>query len=394
MKIGINCYLLKKDIGGARQYLHTLLQRLSSNDTENEYVLFYFDRNIDAFKDLGLTNRNKYLIFLKNQNDIRAHVKKLDIYFCPFGVLWPRPLKIPCVVTLHDIQETFFPHFFSKHERLSRAYHYSASLSIADSVITVSEFSKNAICKHHNIPASKVFVAHNSVNAFFTHPPDPEFKLNETLPDQFIFYPANKWRHKNHDNLLKALLHIKQKYNIRIHCVLTGYNYKNGYNIKETVDAYKLHDQIYDLEYVSIEAIRYLYHNAEMLCFPSLFEGFGMPVIEAMAAGCPVSCSNTTTLPEVAGDAAVFFNPKDPEDIAKAILDVWQNKQLKARLISSGKKNTERFHTKQMIDSHMTAFRHAIRNKTSDNYYYHRYIYEPIKRLTYISKSGICAAVR
>ena len=378
MRIGVNCFILSESMGGLRQYFHRLFRELLASDKKNTYVFFYFEHNAKEMEHIGDERWKKDAILLRDQRDVLQHLDKIDLYFCPFGALWPRPLPVPSVVTLVDIQEKYYPEFFSKEDMWNREYHYAASTKTADQVITISEFSKESIAHYHGISREKIHVAYLSADESFYLPVALSSKDGLDLPEQYIFYPANRWFHKNHDNLLKALHELKTADGLVVHCVLTGFDYAGGYPLSKKIEEYGLKEQVRVIGYVTGDDIKRIYAKAKMLCFPSLFEGFGMPPVEAMAIGCPVVCSNTTSLPEVVGDAALLFDPKDPKEIAAKIKAVWTDESLRQRLIAAGKEQAKKFSVKNMAAVHISAFEDAAKAFNQPRYLYYKYLYEPI----------------
>ena len=156
------------------------------------------------------------------------------------------------------------------------------------------------------------------------------------LRQRFIFYPANHWKHKNHDCLLQALRWLRDREGLKIEAVFTGYDQPNGYPLNDKIDEYGLADQVYNAGYLSVEEMAYLYRHAFLLCFPSHFEGFGIPLVEAMSLGCPVICANTSSIPEVVGDAALLFDPNNPVECASQIKRLWINEGERQQLICPG----------------------------------------------------------
>jgi glycosyltransferase involved in cell wall biosynthesis len=389
MRIGVNCFLLQKDIGGLKQYFLQLFNELLKSDDRNSYVFFYFKHNIQELKKLKTDKWKENSILLNDQNEIMQHLEKIDVYFCIFGALWPRPVPKPSVLGLVDIQEKFFPQFFTKQDLWNREMHFMPSTRCADQVVTISEFSKKTMVKFHRIHSHKVHVAYLAADEFFYDSATNINKSSISLPENYIFYPANRWLHKNHDNLLKALVILKREHNLLIDCVLTGYDGPNGYPLKGNVEAYGLTNQIHDIGYVSRDELKYIYKNASMLCFPSLFEGFGMPLVEAMACGCPVACSNVTSIPEVVGDAALLFNPEDPEDIAQSILKLLTEKIIKNKLRKKGIERAKLFSQRVTAAKHVEAFKKAAVSFRKKRYYYYKCFYEPIHRIKMLYKKII-----
>jgi len=385
MRIGVNCFLLQKNIGGLRQYFHTLFRELLATDKENSYIFFYFKHNIEEMGLIGNERWKEEAILLRDQREVSHHLAKIDLYFCPFGALWPRPVPMPSVVTLVDIQEKYYPQFFTKQDLWSREYHFDGSTRAADQVITISEFSKHSIAFHHRIPKDKIHVIYLSADDCFYESSEDE-QINLELPEHFIFYPANRWPHKNHDNLLKALAILKKEYHLDINCVLSGFDYENGYPLLEKINKYGLNGHIRILGYGSMSEIRHIYKKAVMLCFPSLFEGFGLPLLEAMTVGCPVVCSGETSIPEVVGDAALLFDPLNPNEIAMKIHRVWTTPELRETLVSRGKEQAKKFSVRNLATRHLEVFRLAAQSYRKRRYMYYKYIYEPSHTLKMYAK--------
>ena len=364
-------------MGGLRQYFHSLFRELLLRDDKNSYVFFYFEQNIDEMEHVGSEHWREEAILLQDQKEVNDHLDKIDLYFCPFGAIWPRPVPKPSVVTLVDIQEKYYPQFFTKQDLWNREYYYVGSTRAADQVVTISEFSRNSIAHHHHISKDKIHVCYLAADDYFYEPFESE-DIRIQLPDLYIFYPANRWFHKNHDNLLKALVILKKEYNVKIPCVFTGFDYENGYPLNKKISEYGLDDQIKNLGYVNKEELKHIYKNARMLCFPSLFEGFGMPLVEAMATGCPVVCSNVTSTPEVVGDAALMFNPEDPEHIANKINDVLTDEGLREKLIVLGKDQAKKFSARNLAQRHLEVFNLAVKSYSRPRYFFYQYISEPL----------------
>lgn len=376
MKIGVNCFLLQPDIGGIRQYFFNLFNILLSQDEENEYVFFHFEHNIDELNRLQSDRWRRNAILLDLPGEIYGHLDKVDLYFCPFSTLSPRPVPMPAVYTIPDIQEAYFPQFFSNYLIVARTYHYEGSSKMADAVITHSDFAKQSLVQFHKIPPEKVLVAYHCVDNMFFRAREIMRQPDKQLPINYIFYPANRWQHKNHDLLLRALVWLRDAKQVHISLVLTGFGKADGYPLKQKAQKLGLTDQIYDLGYVSVEELAYLYLHARMLVFPSLFEGFGIPLVEAMASGCPVAAARTSSLPEIGGDAAAFFDPASPEDLGRLVLELHQNESLRQKLIENGRKRVEMFSQEQLARKHLEAFEHACRSFSIKQYYWHRYFYK------------------
>lgn len=378
MRVGVNCFSLQPNMGGLKQYFVNLFDELLEHDSDNQYVFFHFRHNREELAKLNTDCWKQHAILLNTQEEITNHLDGIDVYFSPFGAIWPRPAPVPSVVTLVDVQEFFYPEFFTAADLFSRQWHYIGSTRAADCVVTISEYSKATIVQHHGISPHKVVVAHLCA--------DPRYyqaRLNARRPEcdlpsgRYLFYPANRWAHKNHDNLLRALQLLKSEKNLKPPVVFSGYDMEGGYPLASKVDEYDLAEQVYTVGYVEMEEIAYLYSEALALVFPSFFEGFGMPPVEAMAAECPVIVSNATCLPEICGDAAEYFDPRSPASIADAILRVWQDSSLCERLIARGRQQARQFSPSRLAQVHLGAFRQAVGSFSTAHYLWHRYAYQP-----------------
>jgi glycosyltransferase involved in cell wall biosynthesis len=368
MRIGINCFELNDKMGGLRQYCQRLIRELLDNDHENRYVIFYSPYNRHEIAQIGGERLWESAIQVNGYGELFAQLGSIDLYFCPFGVLWPRPVPIASVVNLADIQEVYYPCFFSQEDLDSRKRHRQNSTRSAECVLTSSEFSKRSIIEHHDIPSDKIFVAYYCSDKSLFKSPPKDLLNNINLPDRFILFPANYWPHKNHDVLLRALQYLRNAEGIVIPCVLTGHETDNSYPVKDKISEYELGCQITVLGYVTNEEIHALYHRADMLCFPSLFEGFGMPLVDAMAAGLPITCSNSTSIPEVVGDAALLFDPNNYVEVAESIQKLWYDDVLREKLVEAGRARVKMFTEANMAKIHLQAFKAAVETSDVANY--------------------------
>lgn len=376
MKIGVNCYLLQPHIGGLKQYFFTLFEESLENDPDNEYIFFWYAHNAQELTHLKTDKWKAKAVQLTNQLDVLTHLEKLDVYFCPFSALYPRPVPKPTVMTLVDIQEKYFPEFFTDEDLYNRDLHFPISTRLADRVVTISEFSKRSLVHHHRLSPDKVLVAYLSAAEVFYRGNHQARAPQTRLPDEFVFCPANFWKHKNHDRLLQAVKLLRDQHQLCVPVVFTGFEQANGYPLPEKIKDYGLETQSEILGYVSQAEIAYLYQRARMLVFPSLFEGFGIPLVEAMAAGCPIAASNTTSIPEVVLDAAELFDPLSPTSIAEAIRKVWQNSEWRQTLVKRGYRRAQDFSPARTAAVHIQAFEEAARVYSHSRYLWNCWVYE------------------
>lgn len=170
------------------------------------------------------------------------------------------------------------------------------------------------------------------------------------LPPRYIFYPANTWHHKNHARLIEALARYRRETGETLTLVRTGVGKEGETKLGEAVERAGLRDSVRVLGFVPRADLPALYAGAACLVFASLFEGFGIPLAEAMLVGCPIAASDTNSIPEVVGDAAVLFDPRDPADIARAIAAVVRDPVAAAKLVRRGRARVERFSVSRTAD--------------------------------------------
>lgn len=383
LRIGVNCLHLQKDIGGMRQYFRYLFDELLEKDERHRYVFFFAERNREELGRLKTDRWEREGILVEDQDGIAAHLDKMDLYFCPFSILWPLPVPRPSVVSFHDLQDKFFPEFFSPTDIWNREYHFRPSTRTADQVITISAFSKASIVRFHGVPPRKVHVAYSSPDRIYSQSTGEGMAPAGAwprLPERFLFYPANRWLHKNHDALLRALCVLRKEYGLEIPCVMTGHHAEGGYPLHEKIREYRLENSVFDLGYVTQGQVRWLYSRAAMLVFVSLFEGFGLPLVEAMASGCPIACSKAASIPEVVGEAGLFFDPTDPREIAKTVFSLYHDTALCLRLREKGLARVRVFSPEAMALTHVRVFDLAHETYSPLRYRYYRHVYHPLHR--------------
>lgn len=357
MRIGVGLHLLAPDNGGVTNYALTLLRLWPLHAPEHPMVLFSFDHNDALLGTLPPATR-RHEIRMRTQEDALAHSQDIDVYFCPFGTLWPRPFPKPSVLTFHDMQERFFPEHFTEAEKAERFFHYDWSLRMADGVITVSQFTKAMAVSLARISASKCHVVHHVPDEL----PPPQRPAQFPFGDRpYLLYPANLWKHKNHARLIDAMARAcAGDPDLRLVC--TGSLLDHGTQWQRWIEDSHCRDRIAHLGRLTRPEISWLYRNARALVFPSLFEGFGIPLIEAMQVGCPITCARNTSQPEVAGDAALYFDAESETSIASAIERISRDEVLRERLKKAGADRIRRYSIQSFIDGHLQVFRSAIQH--------------------------------
>jgi glycosyltransferase involved in cell wall biosynthesis len=232
---------------------------------------------------------------------LRRRLTALDVVHFPLTVMIPRVEEPPPVVTVLDLQHEFLPRFFSRAELAYRRVVYAWSVRKSRLVITISEHAARAVVDRLHVPESRVRPIHLGIDHSVFSPGDAE-------RGHFLVYPARAWPHKNHERLFEAFAELRRRHP-DLELVLTAYEGPTPAGARS-------------LGHVSRDELVRLYRTAAGLVFPSLYEGFGQPPLEAMACGCPVASSNAASLPEVCGDAARLFDPTSTEDLVAAVEEI------------------------------------------------------------------------
>ncbi len=294
----------------------------------------------------------------------RIRTAGVDVWFCPQGVLDPPAPGIPAVALLPDAQHEFYPEFFPAWELRIRRREYARTCRDAAAVITLSEHAKATLVRCYGASPARVVVIPLAPGPEYLEPASAEAVEQVCrrygLEPGYLFYPANTWKHKNHATLVDALARLRDRTGRTPRCVLVGWEHAGEPALREAVALRGLQREVIRLGYVPNEDMPALYRAAGALVFPSLFEGFGLPLLEAMAQGCPVACAKATSIPEVVGDAAVLFDPRRPEDIADAITCVLQTGERRQELVARGLARAARFNWTRVVSQTLAVFQHAL----------------------------------
>ena len=313
MRVGLSLLTLVPGIsGGSESYARGLARALASHGA-HEYLALVPPIAPDAGDGLPTVVADSYPSSTRTAGRLRAMgaatlrparlrslLKGVDVVHFPLTVPVPRPVG-PHVITLHDVQHLDLPELFPRGERLFRRLAYDRAARKASEVIVVSEFIRGRVVEQLGLDPLHVHAVWLGVDH------ERFFPMADVDREPLLLYPARPWPHKNHARLFDAYARLRRR-RPELRLLLTGVGH-DPHSLPEGVDA----RTVSGVELVD------LYRRAACLVFPSLYEGFGLPPVEAMACGCPVAASAAASLPEVCGDAAVLFDPLDPEAIAAGV---------------------------------------------------------------------------
>ena len=297
--------------------------------------------------------------------DFSAPPTDADIVHWPIGFMnGPAPLpEARKVLTLLDLQHEFFPSFFSRKDRILRRLRFPASARAADHVIAISEFSRRTVCELYGVPEDRVTSVPLAARKTLGTPSRPAPLPAEVrdLDEQWFFYPASPLPAKNHARLLDALKLIGERGNRDARLVLSGPTRQPWDPVERLIAERGLDDRVIRLGHVGDEEMTSLYAQTTGLIFPSLFEGFGLPVLEAMENGCPVAASGVASLPEILGGTGREFDPEDVGQIAAGLewLAALDDAE-RVRVGEEERRQSEQFSVEKMIEGTLDVYRRVM----------------------------------
>lgn len=355
MKIAINTrFLLKDKLEGIGRVTYELVKRLVLQHPEHQFY-FFFDRPFDAsfvFADnvypvvLYPPARHPFLWYLWFEWAIPRAIRKYrpDLFLSPDNYLsLSTPVKT--LLITHDLAHVHYPDEIPYFTRKFYDYYVPRYVRRADHIIAVSNFTKQDIIKQYKVPPEKISVVYNACdNVFASQDDETKQKAREKYAGgkDYFFYVGSIHPRKNIIRLIQAFEKFKNKTQSAIKLLLGGrFAWQSG-SIRETLEKSKFSRDIHFLGYLEEEELPRVIAAARALVYVSLFEGFGLPILEAMHCETPVITSGVTSMPEVAGDAALIIDPASETAIAEAMEKI-QNPQFARELINKGKKQREKF---------------------------------------------------
>jgi glycosyltransferase involved in cell wall biosynthesis len=273
--------------------------------------------------------------------------------------------RLPSIYQPWDLQHLHYPEFFSDEEIRLRELSYRVYCGQATFVCVPTEWGKQDLVRQYGVAPEKVKVVPFGTAFEVYTPLGPKSiakclaELN--LPEHFFVYPAATWPHKNHEVILRALALIKQRHGIAPHVVFTGQLLAFHKTLASLVKSLDMSQYVHFLGFITSNQIQAIYQTALGMIFPSKFEGLGLPVLEAFRAGLPVLCSNATVLPEVAGDAASYFDPESPQQLADLIEVFQSSADYRYALVQSGYRVLENYSVSRSAQEFAELYEYAAR---------------------------------
>lgn len=365
-------------VGGAEQATYELIRNLSLQDPNNHYRLesprsTYFDWKFPV----GFNHRVVFTDRIESERRVRRNellnpeakvhftYESLDLLHAPSGYLPENVCSDKLIVTIHDLQHLVFPEYFTSEERTYREKQLAMIVATASRFICISAFTKSALMDHYQVSPKKISTIWMAPDPAMALPVPKrsrfEFLRAHGIPGPFLLYPSYPWVHKNHHRLLRAWDNLCRRQKIPSwKLVLTGAPFPKTHPafsqlMKSIEKGHTVH-----LGYRSPREMRMLFQSAEMLIFPSEYEGFGLPVAEAFLAGLPVAASTAGSLPEIAGEAVLYFDPASESAIEDGLQRMVQDPRLRESLRGKGKERAQLFRADALARKTLVAYEETL----------------------------------
>lgn len=331
---------------GSSEFCYQMLLNLYKLDKKNKYTIFLptspssdLPKETENWKYEVFSSKKLWTLFALGKK-ISQREDKIDIFFSPTHYL-PLRVSTPSVISILDVSYLYFPELFKKKDLYQLKIWGKYSIKKAVKITTISNSSKNDIIKAYGVNESKVAVIYPGIKQIlYTKFMDKkELSKKFNIEKEYILFVGTLQPRKNIEKLIEAFSKIKQDLQLII-VGKKGWQYEN---ILTAPSRFKVSEKVRFLENVTDEDLPSLYKNAACFALPSLYEGFGLPVLEAMQYGCPVITSNVSSLPEAGGDAALYVNPEDVDDIADKINQILKDNKLREDLIKKGHEQVKKF---------------------------------------------------
>ncbi|MBU2595422.1 glycosyltransferase family 4 protein, partial [Patescibacteria group bacterium] len=360
-KIGLDARMYRRSTGGIGRYIHGLLEALSKIDRHNHFYVFLTD---DDLKEYTLKAKNftpirapythyslkEQLNFLRLINSYHLDL----VHFTNFN--HPIFYRGKFVITIHDMTMSILPAHGRQMSAISSFFYhlvFNNGVKRSNKIIADSQNTKNDLIKILKVKEKKISVVHLGINDNYKPECDPK-KLRELKEKYKIKKPyllfVSQWRpHKGIKNLVASFEIMDRRFKMRdLNLVITGKPNPQFPEIEKCINGSPLRPRIITPGFVDEKDMVPLYSNAQAFVFPSTYEGFGLNPLEAMGCGTPVATSNVSSIPEICGNAVLYFDPKDPEDIALKTCTLLTNGKLRQNLIARGFENLKRFSWQKM----------------------------------------------
>ncbi len=359
MKIAINCSYFVPSGGGIKEYIFNLTQNLSKYDQINDYILYvapdYFEFALEELPNEMLIKKTKFSSREKIQRGLferkywleEEKNEKFDLFHSPFFHC-PSFVKAKIVITVHDLRFKQYPSTYSRLRFLYLLFAVKKAVIRADKIISISKFTKQQIMKYYKIDEKKIKVIHESVNssAFYNFSSEKQKDINgyKVVKNKFLLAVGHLEPRKNYERLIHAYNKLPISHKEKYSLLIVG---KKEYSYLSTLRLIKSSSNVIYLNFVTREELCWLYANCVVHIFPSIYEGFGFPSLEAGLYKKATLGSKTSSIPEVTGEGGSYFDPFSIQDISDKINDFLSDCAKQKKLASDAFNNVSRFSWKK-----------------------------------------------
>jgi len=365
VRVAIDAHAIGKRQTGNEVYIRGLMEHFVPLASDIDYIAYVSSRcavrGIPAGIDVKLISPNPYMRLgyqlgrcLRDDKASVVHVQYTAPLHC----------TVPVVVTVHDVSFLEQPTFFSGFRQRQLAITVRRTVLQAARVLTCSEFSRKAIARAYGLDPERIVVAPNAASPDF-RPLDRQrarqiARESLGLDAPFLLCVGNLQRRKNQTGLIRAFESLmRDQSQLPQHLVFVGKETAQAPEVMTAAEKSPFRDRIHFTGFVSDELLPWLYNACDLFVFPSYYEGFGIPVLEAMACGCPVASSNRTALPEVGGSAVVYFDPTSTASMAQTLADMLRNLEFATKLGRSGVERAREFSWRRSANIVINTYREA-----------------------------------
>lgn len=359
MKIAINCCYYGRTSGGIKEYIYNLVTNVTKIDKRNEY-LFYISPDDELFWQETIPKELNYKIFpfYRHEKVKRALLQKafwqkeytdekFDVFHSPFFHV-PNIHGCKLIMTVHDLRFRRYPQSYTFSRRIFIYFAFKRSLNYVDHIITVSEFTKNEILKYYKYNKKRITHIHEAID-FTRYNSTKELESDsltkfDLTPKKYVLTVGHLEPRKNYPLLIDAWDKFNEESNLKLKLVIVG---KRNYKYSDIIDKINKSNTVTYLDFVSFKDLLTLYKFAKLFIFPSLYEGFGFPPLEAAVFKVPSVVSNVASIPEICGKGAVYFDPLNRNDIINKLRFLLNEKSNYNKYVNLAKENLHRFDWKE-----------------------------------------------
>lgn len=369
-KVGINLLWMVPDgVGGSETYTTRLLRGLAERSTAFDYTIFALPQFAEAHPDLAKTFKIAYAPVTGQWRSFRVagenswlvaqcRRRKIALVHHAGGTMPVVRTHRP-ILTIHDLQYLYYPEYFTRAKLTYLKSMVPRSAEAARLILTPSEFTRRTVIERLNIDPNFVVVVPHGISPHEHREHRAGVRDEYDIRGPYFLYPAITYPHKNHLVLIEAFAQVLESHPDTT-LVLTGAKGSLEVRIKTEIGQLGISDRVKRLGYIPMEHLEALFREAVAMCFPSRFEGFGAPVLEAMGRSCPVIAADATALPEIVGDAGRLVSPDNADHWAQAMIDLLVDSEARAKQAKAGLERARNFSWTSAADILEDSYGHAL----------------------------------